>query len=197
MSLQTHKRESHRNSWDMQAGQHKCERINPSTGKPCNSIFIRPYDLTRHEDVIHNTRKRKVKCEFCSDKTFSRVDALVRHMRVVHPEVDFDKKKAFKIATTVTLDGITENVQNQKSMRYSQSLSGSSLDPPLLSSAEPLSTGFSQGVSRLQRETDRVPSESHTRRRVWKACDRCRLKKSKVRISQISFHLHYLHKYSE
>ena len=73
-----------------QTGPHKCERINPSTGKPCNSVFSRPYDLTRHEDTIHNTRKHKVRCQFCTEeKTFSRNDALTRHMRVVHSDVDF------------------------------------------------------------------------------------------------------------
>lgn len=36
-----------------QAGPRKCERINPATGKPCNTNFSRPYDLTRHEDTIH------------------------------------------------------------------------------------------------------------------------------------------------
>ncbi|KAI9839687.1 MAG: hypothetical protein M1837_002068 [Sclerophora amabilis] len=73
-----------------QAGPHKCDRINPSTGKPCNTIFSRPYDLTRHEDTIHNARKQKVRCQFCTeDKTFSRNDALTRHMRVVHPDVEF------------------------------------------------------------------------------------------------------------
>ena len=76
-----------------QAGPHKCERINPSTGKPCNTIFSRPYDLTRHEDTIHNARKQKVRCALCvEEKTFSRNDALTRHMRVVHPEVDFPGK---------------------------------------------------------------------------------------------------------
>lgn len=76
-----------------QAGPHKCERINPSTGKPCNTIFSRPYDLTRHEDTIHNARKQKVRCHLCTEeKTFSRNDALTRHMRVVHPEVDFPGK---------------------------------------------------------------------------------------------------------
>jgi 26S proteasome regulatory subunit N4 len=76
-----------------QAGPHKCERINPQTGKPCNSIFSRPYDLTRHEDTIHNVKKQKVKCQFCTEeKTFSRNDALTRHMRVVHPDVDFPGK---------------------------------------------------------------------------------------------------------
>lgn len=65
----------------------QCERINPSTGKPCNTIFSRPYDLTRHEDTIHNARKQKVHCPLCTEeKTFSRSDALTRHLRVVHPE---------------------------------------------------------------------------------------------------------------
>jgi len=76
-----------------QAGPHKCERINPGTGKPCNAIFSRPYDLTRHEDTIHNIRKQKSRCALCQEeKLFSRSDALTRHMRVVHPEVDFPGK---------------------------------------------------------------------------------------------------------
>ena len=71
-------------------GPHKCERVNPSTGKPCNTVFSRSYDLTRHEDTIHNNRKAKVRCHLCTEeKTFSRNDALTRHMRVVHPDVDF------------------------------------------------------------------------------------------------------------
>ena len=70
-----------------QNGPHKCERINPSTGKPCNTIFSRPYDLTRHEDTIHNARKQKVRCHLCTEeKTFSRNDALTRHFRVCHPD---------------------------------------------------------------------------------------------------------------
>lgn len=72
-----------------QAGPHKCSRINPSTGKPCNTVFSRPYDLTRHEDTIHSNRKQKVRCPYCrEEKTFSRNDALTRHMRVVHPDVE-------------------------------------------------------------------------------------------------------------
>jgi hypothetical protein len=104
--LQKHKREGHRNAnvaaamtsaaileRNSQAGPHKCERINPTTGKPCSTIFSRPYDLTRHEDTIHNGRKQKVRCALCvEEKTFSRNDALTRHMRVVHPEVDFPGK---------------------------------------------------------------------------------------------------------
>ncbi|KAI8933978.1 hypothetical protein NX059_008751 [Plenodomus lindquistii] len=104
--LQKHKREGHRNAnlsnamtsaaileRNSQAGPHKCERTNPTTGKPCNTVFSRPYDLTRHEDTIHNGRKQKVRCALCvEEKTFSRNDALTRHMRVVHPEVDFPGK---------------------------------------------------------------------------------------------------------
>jgi len=100
--LQRHKREGHRSQASLgsdeggmtsgaqrnsQAGPHKCERINPSTGKPCNTEFSRPYDLTRHEDTIHNARKQKVHCPVCrEEKTFSRNDALTRHLRVVHPD---------------------------------------------------------------------------------------------------------------
>ncbi|KAI1104430.1 hypothetical protein F4804DRAFT_190784 [Jackrogersella minutella] len=111
--LQKHKREGHRqanalshvraspsasggmpsNLFNSQAGPHKCERINPSTGKPCNTIFSRPYDLTRHEDTIHNARKQKVRCDLCTEeKTFSRADALTRHYRVCHPDVEFPGK---------------------------------------------------------------------------------------------------------
>lgn len=108
--LQKHKREGHRQSEaagstsvlvkNSQAGPHRCDRINPSTGKPCNSVFSRPYDLTRHEDTIHNARKLKVRCHLCTEeKTFSRSDALTRHMRVVHPDVDWvgkQKKRSHK-----------------------------------------------------------------------------------------------------
>lgn len=110
--LQKHKREGHRQSQgaggrraaeqasatgepipDTQAGPHRCDRINPSTGKPCNTVFSRPYDLTRHEDTIHNARKQKVRCDLCTEeKTFSRADALTRHYRVCHPDVELPSK---------------------------------------------------------------------------------------------------------
>jgi len=112
--LQKHKREGHRQAHglngtrraevgggpvspggvvDSQAGPHRCDRINPQTGKPCNTVFSRPYDLTRHEDTIHNARKQKVRCNLCTeDKTFSRADALTRHYRVCHPDVEFPGK---------------------------------------------------------------------------------------------------------
>lgn len=106
--LQKHKKEDHRQNEsssattspvkNSQAGPHRCDRINPSTGKPCNSVFSRPYDLTRHEDTIHNGRKHKVRCHLCTEeKTFSRNDALTRHMRVVHPDIDWVGKQKRKI----------------------------------------------------------------------------------------------------
>lgn len=108
VELQKHKRESHRQAVprsyvgvrdggyieanahatrNSQAGPHRCQRSNPSTGKPCNSMFSRPYDLTRHEDTIHNARMYR--CHLCAEKAFSRKDGLARHMRVVHPEIDW------------------------------------------------------------------------------------------------------------
>ncbi|OAA58844.1 Zinc finger, C2H2 [Cordyceps fumosorosea ARSEF 2679] len=110
VQLQKHKREGHRQSQNVgglrpqensmaapvlntQAGPHRCDRINPSTGKPCSTIFSRPYDLTRHEDTIHNERKHKVQCDLCTvEKTFSRADALTRHYRVCHPEAELPGK---------------------------------------------------------------------------------------------------------
>ncbi|KND92824.1 Transcriptional regulator RPN4 [Tolypocladium ophioglossoides CBS 100239] len=108
--LQKHKREGHRqtqalgaprelvgmtsNLLNTQAGPHRCDRINPSTGKPCSAVFSRPYDLTRHEDTIHNARKQKVRCDLCTEeKTFSRADALTRHYRVCHPDMELPGKQ--------------------------------------------------------------------------------------------------------
>ncbi|CAZ83108.1 unnamed protein product [Tuber melanosporum] len=89
--MSKHRREAHRQSTPLSSikshhpGPHKCTRINPTTNKPCNTIFSRPYDLTRHEDTIHNTNRQKVRCEICNDeKTFSRQDALTRHKKVKH-----------------------------------------------------------------------------------------------------------------
>jgi hypothetical protein len=66
----------------------KCSRINPHTGKPCNAVFSRSYDLTRHDDTIHNNFEMRFLCPHCCErKYFSQKDALIRHMRVVHPEM--------------------------------------------------------------------------------------------------------------
>lgn len=69
-----------------QSTTHRCEHINPVTGKPCNKVFSRPYDLIRHQDTIHAKVRKTFRCEMCGDnsKTFSRMDALSRHIRVKH-----------------------------------------------------------------------------------------------------------------
>jgi hypothetical protein len=97
--LQTHKREGHRaagaarrgerrENQQTQHGPHVCNRINPSTNKVCGSKFSRPYDLTRHEDTIHNASKMKLRCRICpEEKLFSRRDALNRHFKVCHEEL--------------------------------------------------------------------------------------------------------------
>ncbi|KAG7660797.1 RPN4 [[Candida] subhashii] len=74
---------------------HKCDLINPSTGLICNKQFSRPYDLIRHQETIHATKKKIFRCVICEgrrfggpgngkSKTFSRVDALSRHVKVKH-----------------------------------------------------------------------------------------------------------------
>ncbi|KAB8294155.1 hypothetical protein EYC80_009598 [Monilinia laxa] len=115
--LQQHKKEGHRNSTSLinnmggesrggmtsmaqklnsQSGPHQCTQMNPSTNKPCNIVFSRPYDLTRHEHTIHSM-KDKLRCEYCTeDKTFSRNDALNRHMRVIHPDIKVPEKERKK-----------------------------------------------------------------------------------------------------
>lgn len=67
-----------------QTGPHRCGFNNPVTGKPCNKIFSRPYDLIRHQETIHASNRKTFKCDLCGDdtKTFSRQDALARHIRV-------------------------------------------------------------------------------------------------------------------
>lgn len=74
---------------------HQCDLINPATGVPCNKQFSRPYDLIRHQETIHSSKKKIFRCVICEGrlnggmgngklKTFSRGDALSRHIKVKH-----------------------------------------------------------------------------------------------------------------
>lgn len=74
---------------------HQCDLINPSSGQPCNKQFSRPYDLIRHQETIHASKKKIFRCVICEGrynggvgngklKTFSRGDALSRHIKVKH-----------------------------------------------------------------------------------------------------------------
>lgn len=74
---------------------HQCDLINPASGLPCNKQFSRPYDLIRHQETIHASKKKIFRCVICEgrleggpgngkQKTFSRGDALSRHIKVKH-----------------------------------------------------------------------------------------------------------------
>lgn len=74
---------------------HRCELVNPNTGKVCNKQFSRPYDLIRHQNTIHASMKKIYRCVICEgrykgglgngkQKTFSRNDALSRHIKIKH-----------------------------------------------------------------------------------------------------------------
>lgn len=104
--LHKHNREGHRQTFRSngatpdQVGPYECQRINPSTGKPCNIVFSRPYDLTRHGDTVHNARNQKIQCDACLDeKLFARVDGLSRHYRVCHPTLEFKGKHRKQVMT--------------------------------------------------------------------------------------------------
>ncbi|EGW35016.1 uncharacterized protein SPAPADRAFT_58147 [Spathaspora passalidarum NRRL Y-27907] len=90
-------RNSHMSAAEISAvnPNHQCDLINPSTGVPCNKQFSRPYDLIRHQETIHASKKKIFRCVICEgrfnggpgngkQKTFSRVDALSRHVKVKH-----------------------------------------------------------------------------------------------------------------
>lgn len=87
----------------------QCTLTNPMTSLPCLKKFSRPYDLIRHQETIHASKKKIFRCIICetnhkktvnnntsvssedpelaalhSPKTFSRGDALSRHIRVKH-----------------------------------------------------------------------------------------------------------------
>ena len=81
--------------------EHECDLINPATNVPCNKKFSRPYDLIRHQETIHASKKKIFRCVICEGrldggagngrlKTFSRGDALSRHIKVKHGLVGND-----------------------------------------------------------------------------------------------------------
>ncbi|KAI5960333.1 RPN4 [Candida pseudojiufengensis] len=74
---------------------HRCSLISPTTGLICNKQFSRPYDLIRHQNTIHASMKKIFRCVICEgrykggkgngkEKTFSRGDALSRHIKIKH-----------------------------------------------------------------------------------------------------------------
>ncbi|ONH75435.1 Transcriptional regulator RPN4 [Pichia kudriavzevii] len=47
--------------------EHICTIPNPKTGKPCLKKFSRPYDLVRHQNTIHASKRSFYRCMFCED----------------------------------------------------------------------------------------------------------------------------------
>lgn len=91
-NLRDHKKRDHRQPHGSganeaslsQNGPHRCEDEHPTTGKPCNQTFSRPYDLTRHQRTVHQHHER-VRCELCN-QLVSRNDAMNRHRAQKHPD---------------------------------------------------------------------------------------------------------------
>lgn len=85
---------------------HTCHLINPVTGEPCLKKFSRPYDLIRHQKTIHAAKKKIFRCLVCIQqqgtegyqKTFSRGDALSRHVKVKHDLSGAEAQKAIQFA---------------------------------------------------------------------------------------------------
>lgn len=78
-----------------------CRLVNLITGNPCNSQFSRSYDLTRHQNTIHAKKKTVFRCSECIkilgdegySKTFSRLDALTRHIKSKHEELTLEQRQ--------------------------------------------------------------------------------------------------------
>jgi len=68
----------------------RCGRANPSRGDLCNTVSPQPQTLTRHEVTYYNSGKERNQCPFCRGKeSFSRSEALARHIRLFHTEMDW------------------------------------------------------------------------------------------------------------
>ncbi|EDO17408.1 hypothetical protein Kpol_1037p4 [Vanderwaltozyma polyspora DSM 70294] len=79
----------------------KCMIMNIVTNKPCSAEFSRSYDLTRHQNTIHAKRKIVFRCSECIrslgnegfQKTFSRLDALSRHIKSKHENLSIKERQ--------------------------------------------------------------------------------------------------------
>ena len=67
------------------AQRYTCRRDDPSTGKPCNIVYLRIQDYTEHRKTIHLNRKERFVCPDCHEmRSFTQIGTLTRHMRDAH-----------------------------------------------------------------------------------------------------------------
>lgn len=78
-----------------------CMIMNAITRHPCSAQFSRSYDLTRHQNTIHAKKKTVFRCSECIrlfghegyQKTFSRLDALTRHIKSKHEDLSLEQRQ--------------------------------------------------------------------------------------------------------
>lgn len=78
-----------------------CRLVNLVTNEPCMAQFSRSYDLTRHQNTIHAKKKIVFRCSECIralgdegySKTFSRLDALTRHIKLKHEDLTPEQRQ--------------------------------------------------------------------------------------------------------
>ncbi|AQZ15988.1 RPN4 (YDL020C) [Zygosaccharomyces parabailii] len=78
-----------------------CMILNHITKQPCSAQFSRSYDLTRHQNTIHAKKKTVFRCSECIrmlghegyQKTFSRLDALTRHIKSKHENLSLEQRQ--------------------------------------------------------------------------------------------------------
>lgn len=78
-----------------------CKIMNHITEQPCSAQFSRSYDLTRHQNTIHAKKKAVFRCSECISslgqegyqKTFSRLDALTRHIKSKHETLSLEQRQ--------------------------------------------------------------------------------------------------------
>lgn len=78
-----------------------CMIVNSITKQPCSAQFSRSYDLTRHQNTIHAKKKAVFRCFECISllgqegyqKTFSRLDALTRHIKSKHEDLSLERRQ--------------------------------------------------------------------------------------------------------
>lgn len=78
-----------------------CELVNMVTNEVCGAQFSRTYDLTRHQNTIHAKRRTIFRCSECIrslgdegfQKTFSRLDALTRHIKAKHENLSLEERQ--------------------------------------------------------------------------------------------------------